>query len=70
LITSGIFYFFLNKPKTTENLEKKPVFFLVFVIKFCKLGDFSPSLMCANEVALMDTDEEALVALVGGTDWH
>ncbi|CAI9593979.1 unnamed protein product, partial [Staurois parvus] len=30
-----VFYFFLNKPKTTENLEKKR-FFLVFVIKFCK----------------------------------
>ncbi|CAI9543661.1 unnamed protein product, partial [Staurois parvus] len=30
------FYFFLNKPKTTENFEKKKVFFLVFVINFCK----------------------------------
>ncbi|CAI9544729.1 unnamed protein product, partial [Staurois parvus] len=30
-----VFYFFLNKPKTTENLGKKS-FFLVFVIKFCK----------------------------------
>ncbi|CAI9582602.1 unnamed protein product, partial [Staurois parvus] len=30
----GDFYFFLNKPKTTENFEKS--FFLVFVIKFCK----------------------------------
>ncbi|CAI9549685.1 unnamed protein product, partial [Staurois parvus] len=29
------FYFFLNKPKTTENFEKKS-FFLVFVIKVCK----------------------------------
>ncbi|CAI9570552.1 unnamed protein product, partial [Staurois parvus] len=31
-----VFYFFLNKPKTTENFEKKNVFFLVFVIQFCK----------------------------------
>ncbi|CAI9608458.1 unnamed protein product, partial [Staurois parvus] len=31
-----VFYFFLNKPKTAENLEKKKSFFLVFVIKFCK----------------------------------
>ncbi|CAI9582179.1 unnamed protein product, partial [Staurois parvus] len=29
------FCFFLNKPKTTENFEKKS-FFLVFFIKFCK----------------------------------
>ncbi|CAI9558544.1 unnamed protein product, partial [Staurois parvus] len=31
-----VFYFFLNKPKTTENLGEKKCFFLVFVIKFCK----------------------------------
>ncbi|CAI9553707.1 unnamed protein product, partial [Staurois parvus] len=31
-----VFNFFLNKPKTTEKFEKKKVFFLVFVIKFCK----------------------------------
>ncbi|CAI9569492.1 unnamed protein product, partial [Staurois parvus] len=30
-----VFYFLLNKPKTTENLEKKS-FFLVSVIKVCK----------------------------------
>ncbi|CAI9578590.1 unnamed protein product, partial [Staurois parvus] len=30
-----VFYFFLNKPKTTENFEKKS-FFLVFVRKFSK----------------------------------
>ncbi|CAI9561615.1 unnamed protein product, partial [Staurois parvus] len=41
------FYFFLNKPQTTENL--------VFVIKFWKQVIF-PSLMCANEAALMGTD--------------
>ncbi|CAI9531473.1 unnamed protein product, partial [Staurois parvus] len=35
LITSGFFYFLLNKPKTTENFEKKS-FILVFVITFCK----------------------------------
>ncbi|CAI9589135.1 unnamed protein product, partial [Staurois parvus] len=29
------FYFFLNKPKTTKNFEKKS-FFFVFVIQFCK----------------------------------
>ncbi|CAI9573861.1 unnamed protein product, partial [Staurois parvus] len=29
------FYFFLNKPKTTENFEKN-VFSFVFVIQFCK----------------------------------
>ncbi|CAI9554155.1 unnamed protein product, partial [Staurois parvus] len=33
LITSGLFFL---KPKTTENFEKKPRFFLIFVIKFCK----------------------------------
>ncbi|CAI9611013.1 unnamed protein product, partial [Staurois parvus] len=35
-----VLYFFLNRPKTTENFEKKKTkkkrFFLVFVIKFCK----------------------------------
>ncbi|CAI9535429.1 unnamed protein product, partial [Staurois parvus] len=36
LITSWIFYFLLNKAKTTENCEKKKRFILVFVIKFCK----------------------------------
>ncbi|CAI9561680.1 unnamed protein product, partial [Staurois parvus] len=31
-----VFYFLLNKPKTTESFEKNFFFFLVFVIKFCK----------------------------------
>ncbi|CAI9589965.1 unnamed protein product, partial [Staurois parvus] len=33
LITSGVFYFFLNKPKTTENFGKKKSFFLSFCYK-------------------------------------
>ncbi|CAI9536044.1 unnamed protein product, partial [Staurois parvus] len=31
-----VFYFLLNKPKTTENCEKKQQFFLSFCYKFCK----------------------------------
>ncbi|CAI9577793.1 unnamed protein product, partial [Staurois parvus] len=31
----GVFYFFLNRPKTQKILKKK-FFFLVFVIQFCK----------------------------------
>ncbi|CAI9608339.1 unnamed protein product, partial [Staurois parvus] len=33
LITSGFFYFFLNKPKITENFEQKNFFFLSFCYK-------------------------------------
>ncbi|CAI9608783.1 unnamed protein product, partial [Staurois parvus] len=53
LITSGFFIFFLNKPKTTENFEKK--IFLSFCYKILYISDFSPSLMCANEAAVMGT---------------
>ncbi|CAI9616430.1 unnamed protein product, partial [Staurois parvus] len=49
-----VFYFFLNKPKTTENFEKK--FFLSFCYKIFYISDFSLSLMCVNEAAVMGTD--------------
>ncbi|CAI9622654.1 unnamed protein product, partial [Staurois parvus] len=39
-----------------EKKKKKNVF-LVFVIKFCKISDFSPLLMCANEAVVMVTDK-------------
>ncbi|CAI9565511.1 unnamed protein product, partial [Staurois parvus] len=38
-----VFYFLLNKPKTTETFEKKK--FLSFCYKSLKISDFSPSLM-------------------------
>ncbi|CAI9621476.1 unnamed protein product, partial [Staurois parvus] len=34
LITTGFLNF--DKPKTTEHFEEKKVFFLVYVIIFCK----------------------------------